>query len=616
MRQPQGANNGPGGVAYLDGALWQRLSNAETREDFQNAWIALQCAQIPGVERAVLVARNNGPFRPAAFWPDRKATSRFLMQTVEEALSKRVNQVADAPDGNSAAIALLMRRDGEAVAVIAAEVSRRSPAEMQTALRQLQWGAGWFEAYLRRDSSASDNQAIERLTLALDAIAIAGEHDGFRAAATAALSEMSVQLSAARIAFGTRATRGCKVRAVSNVTQFDKRVKVVRSVAEAMNEATDQAQLVSHPAMAEEALGVVSSKAEALSGERDGGQVISVPFARDGKAVGAFVFEWTADEPPKPHLSDAVGDVAALLGPLLYDRLKEERWLSTKFFSVAAAHLGRLLGPSYLGRKVFALILVGLVAFFAWYKTDFRVAADARLRGQVERVVVAPIDGYVIEAAPRAGDRVQEGDALVRLDDVEFQLERYSWTARKHQFETEYAQALASFDRAGTNILRARIEEAEAQIELNETRIALTRVHAPFDALVVSGDLSQQLGRAVQQGEELFRLTPLDDYRLRIEVDEGDITYIEQGQTGSLVLSSLPDDTFPFTVDKVTPVTGAAEGRNYFVIEAVLDESAGRPLRPGMEGIAKIETGEARLIWIWTRKRIDWARLIGWRWAP
>ena len=204
----------------------------------------------------------------------------------------------------------------------------------------------------------------------------------------------------------------------------------------------------------------------------------------------------------------------------------------------------------------------------------------------------------------------------MRLDGVEFQLERYSWTARKHQFETEYAQALAGFDRAGTNILRARIEEAEAQIELNETRIALTRVTAPFDALIVSGDLSQQLGRAVQQGEELFRLTPQDDYRLRIEVDEGDITYIAPGQTGTLVLSSLPEDSFDFTVEKVTPVTGAAEGRNFFVVEAVLEDSAGRPLRPGMEGIAKIGTGEARLIWIWTRKLIDWARLTWWRWAP
>ena len=35
-----------------------------------------------------------------------------------------------------------------------------------------------------------------------------------------------------------------------------------------------------------------------------------------------------------------------------------------------------------------------------------------------------------------------------------------------------------------------------------------------------------------------------------------------------------------------------------------------------MEGIAKIEIGEHRLGWIWSRRLLDWLRLKSWAWLP
>jgi hypothetical protein len=37
-------------------------------------------------------------------------------------------------------------------------------------------------------------------------------------------------------------------------------------------------------------------------------------------------------------------------------------------------------------------------------------------------------------------------------------------------------------------------------------------------------------------------------------------------------------------------------------------------LRPGMEGIAKVDTGRRKLFWIWTHKFVDWLRLTLWTW--
>jgi hypothetical protein len=65
----------------------------------------------------------------------------------------------------------------------------------------------------------------------------------------------------------------------------------------------------------------------------------------------------------------------------------------------------------------------------------------------------------------------------------------------------------------------------------------------------------------------------------------------------------------------VTPVSTSEDGRNYFRVEAKMDRGAER-LRPGMEGVGKIEVGERRLIWIWTRSLTDWLRLQLWSWLP
>ncbi len=71
----------------------------------------------------------------------------------------------------------------------------------------------------------------------------------------------------------------------------------------------------------------------------------------------------------------------------------------------------------------------------------------------------------------------------------------------------------------------------------------------------------------------------------------------------------------PLHVEKITPVSTAAEGKNFFRVEARLDASPVN-LLPGMEGVGKIEIGERKLLWIWTYKLVNWLRVWIWSWWP
>jgi RND family efflux transporter MFP subunit len=307
--------------------------------------------------------------------------------------------------------------------------------------------------------------------------------------------------------------------------------------------------------------------------------------------------------------------VAALTGPILENKRLEQRWLWKKARDAFGLQLKRLFGPKHFTRKIVVSFLAAAVVFFALFKTDYRVTAPTVIEGAIQRVVAAPYDGYIKETSVRPGDIVNAGDLLGLLDDRELRLERIKWASEREKFLKQYYEAMAKRDRAQISILRARIAQAEAQIPLLDEQLTRSRIEAPFDGFIVSGDLTQALGAPVERGDVLFEVAPLDDYRVIIQVDERDIGEILVGQRSDLMLPSMPGEVFPFQVKKITPVSNAEEGRNFFRVEGELESPSTR-LRPGLEGVGKIRIDRRRLIWIWTHNAINWFRLTLWKWIP
>jgi len=176
-------------------------------------------------------------------------------------------------------------------------------------------------------------------------------------------------------------------------------------------------------------------------------------------------------------------------------------------------------------------------------------------------------------------------------------------------------EALAKRDRSNLVISEFQIRQAESQLALAEEKLARARIVAPFDGIIVSGDFSQMLGSPIERGKTLFEVAPLDSYRLIVHVNERDVRYIAVEQRGTIAFAGMPGDPLPLTLTAITPITVAEEGRNSFRVEARLAE-LGPHLRPGMEGVVKIDTGQGSLVWIWTRTVVEWLRLTAWKYLP
>jgi len=307
--------------------------------------------------------------------------------------------------------------------------------------------------------------------------------------------------------------------------------------------------------------------------------------------------------------------VAIAVGPMLETKRREDRSIFAKIPDAAGASLVKLIGHGYLARKLIAFALVAAIAFATLVSGEYRVSATSRVEGAVRRVITAPVEGFVASAAARPGDLVEAGQVLFKFDDRDLRLERVQISSERAQMAATLQDALANRQRAEIQIINAQIEQADAHLALLDEQIRRTKVSAPFDGVIVSGDLSQSLGAAIERGAVLYEIAPLDRYRVILEVDEHDIADIVAGQYGFLLLSALPGEPLAIQVTRLTSVASTTEGANYFRVEADLLDNPDR-VRPGMEGIGKIDVEERRLISIWTHKFTRWLKLWIWAWSP
>jgi RND family efflux transporter MFP subunit len=303
------------------------------------------------------------------------------------------------------------------------------------------------------------------------------------------------------------------------------------------------------------------------------------------------------------------------VGPILELRRRDDRWLVTKALDAGLRLLGRLIGPRHIGLKLATVGAIAAAVFLVQAEGDYRVSAKTVMEAAVKRAAVAPFNGYLKQAPVRAGDVVRKGQVLAVLDDRELRLERVKWQSQEEQYAQQRDQALATRNAAQIAIAGAQMAQARAQIALLDEQLGRTRVLADFDGVVVTGDLTESLGSPVERGKVLFEVAPLDAYRVVLQVDERDIADVKVGQRGQILLSAAPHSPIPFSVEKITPVSTAREGRNYFRVEARLDQTPER-LRPGLEGVGKIEVDRRLLVWIWTRQVLDGLRLQLWTWLP
>ena len=587
-------------------------------EKVLQTWLSHQCQMLPGSIQAVLLSGppDEGPYDQALFWPDEGHDHAVLSGVAQAALRnkqavvKTRNNEVEKTGEPLDALACPLFLSGRLFGVVAIEMTNRSQPMQQATVQQVQAGAKWLETMIQLQGSTAKDQLVNLV----DLVAAGLEDEQFKIAATEVANELAQRFSCQRVSLGFLRYHRVRVEALSHSSRIDQQSNMVRAIRDAMSESLDQRTTVVYPVESDDTELVTHFHAQ-LAKVQQGAVICTLPLIKNGEAIGALLLERAADKPFSAETIEQCEQIGLLLGPVLEIRRRDERPLPSKILASLQNGCAKLFGPRHLSLKVGVVLSAVLLIWLSLANATFRISSDSVLEAEICRSVVAPQQGYIAAAHVRAGDLVREGDLMATLDDQELRLEQRKWQSQRSQLLKEHRKALAGLDRAEVAILNAKRAQAEAQLSLVEQQLARATLVAPLSGLIVKGDLSQALGSPVTRGEVLYEVAPTDEYRVVLKIDDRDIGLVSLGQQGQLKLSGIPDKSINITIDRLTPVSASEEGRNYFRVEAIMDSHSDL-MRPGMQGIAKIEIGREKLLWIWTRRLVDWLRLFVWNRFP
>lgn len=407
-----------------------------------------------------------------------------------------------------------------------------------------------------------------------------------------------------RVALGLRRKKrgDLEVMAVSDLPRLSDAAELVRDLHAAMQEAAASACTLTHPARRHGAMQAGLAHVQ-LSRTMGACAVCTVPLGGDGVVLGALTLQRDMGAPFRTEEILRLEQAATYLAPLL--RLYLTRVASRGVASLIAwpawlAPLQQHVGPLLLGTTLVAGLL----------PVHHEVVAPTRVQGLHERQLVAPRDGFISVVYARPGTQVQAGQSLVDFDTEQASNELRTAEASLAQSESAVSEALARHDQAQIVVQMAKVDEARARADLARRDLARGHVLAPLGGVVVSGDLSRSVGAPVKRGEVLMTVAPVEGFRLVLWVDERDIAGVQVGTIGALRVAARPGQALPMTVTRITPVAKLHEGRNGFEVEGALVSDAAT-LRPGFEGVTRLDIGRHPLVVDVFGRLFDWLRM-GW----
>ena len=582
-----------------------------TADNLFNTWFEQQRQSIPEIKRAYL--QLQGPSVPGgALTLQHPAAADETGETL--ALAARLAQQSHSPvsgetragnDSRLLRVACPLRLENHFDGAIVIETAL--PLTQQAGvIESLQTGATWLRFAIQTQAKQSGDSPYGPLAQVVET------HPDYPSLLTAVLAMLKQLSNAKRVSCGHSNGQSITLEGISEATNLDPRSGGARRLLAGMQEAlagelpllwmtADDAS--GHPAHA------------ALAQENRSGAILTL--LQDDAHGQALVFSFEfADPPADPdRLIARCRELVAIAFPALaLRRARRGSWWQ-RLARLMREGLRALFSPVARRRRLLQAVAAVLLVLFLLSDTTHRVTTRAVVEAASQQTVAVPFEGFIAEAPVRAGEAVQQGTLLARLDDRELKTRQRGLLAEASELRKKHRQAMATGKLSEARVLEAQFEQARSRLDLVEDQLAQTEVRAPLSGIVISGDWQRAIGAPVARGDTLFELAPLDSYRVTLLAEDRDIAWLSPQQGGDLVLTALPSQALRVQVGEIITIADSKELTPLFRVEAQL-ETEPDSLRPGMQGVAKVVVGERPRWWVWSHDLLEWLRLRLWRWLP
>jgi membrane fusion protein (multidrug efflux system) len=190
--------------------------------------------------------------------------------------------------------------------------------------------------------------------------------------------------------------------------------------------------------------------------------------------------------------------------------------------------------------------------------------------------------GIVSEILFESGDRVQQGDPLIKLDATVDRAALAALRADQRLAEIEFKRSAEllpkkAVSRSDYDQAKAKLQSARARVEEQRAVVSRKTIPAPFDGLL--GIRAVDQGQYLKPGDGIVPLQALDPIYVDYTLPERHFAELRIGQPVEIQVDALPEQTFRARVSAID--AALMEGTRAIKLRATLSNPEAS-LRPGM----------------------------------
>ncbi len=583
---------------------------------FWPTFLAFACQQVQAVSCVLLTKKATG-WQYYYQWPENQLQQTakdplpaHLLQLAEKSLEKDQAVLRGRQDNAPILFGLRLEEqpsETPKVGIFSLPAERASDAK--AILQTLQLLSDTPQIYQRERANQQAQRNKVCFAEVLDLLLLLNEQKKFIAAAMTVVNEAAARYHCSRVSLGWLEKGYIRLQSISHMEQFEPKMEIVNQLEAAMEEALDQDEEIQFPAP--QSAGSINHDHAKYATTQQVKQLISLPLRVVGQPVGVLTCERAAGS-----FSDS--DIRSLrilcdqISTPLEARKKHDRWIGARVAARVKAQASGLLGAEHSLAKLVGLLCCAALVAMISVKLPYRVDAPFILRSKDVRQVTAPFAGFIDQVQAEIGQKVETGSLLLSLDNSDLLLEEAAALANQVRYLREAEKFRARNALIDMKIAQAQADQAQAQLELIQYRMNLTQLRSPIAGIIVEGDNTERRGAPVEKGELLFKVARHEKLFAEVKIAEQDINGIVSDQTAELAFVSRPQQNYPISIEQIDPLAHAEDSGNIFIARTQVFTTAETWWRPGMSGIAKIEIGKRRIIWIISHRTVDFLRMLIW----
>jgi membrane fusion protein (multidrug efflux system) len=163
-------------------------------------------------------------------------------------------------------------------------------------------------------------------------------------------------------------------------------------------------------------------------------------------------------------------------------------------------------------------------------------------------------DGYVEAARAADGQLQADKQKLAEAEKQEQVADANLHAANAHLAEARAGSKMVAVRASDAAAARARVAEAQADLNAAELDLSYTEIVAPVDGVVTHK--SVEVGQIVEPGQGLLVIVPLQDVWVTADYKETQLADVRPGQKAEIHVD-MYDETFTGHVDSIAGATGA-----------------------------------------------------------